>query len=158
MKSIFFTRHSFTEYSYDKNDIDRTLTPEGFDRINDQCKLLNLKSEKIDCIISSSALRAKQTALELKSKLGINTGIIYLDWLYESYTTHDLLELFHSLTDAYQNVMMIAHNPTISYMASNFDHSRKYVFNPCSILKLNFEIDNWTQLEIRLGKNDYYLG
>ena len=157
MKSIFLIRHSFTEYSSDKNDIDRSLTAEGYHRISEQSKILNSKSEKIDLIISSSALRAQETALELKLKLRINTDIKFIDWLYNTYTTQDLLELFQSISEEYQNVIIIAHNPTISYMATNFNHAKNYVFNPCSILKLDFDIDEWNMLDIRSGTESYYL-
>ncbi len=157
MKSIFLIRHSYTEYSYDKKDIDRSLTTEGYNRINDQCKILNIKSEKIDLIISSTALRAQQTAIKLKSELSINTDIKFIDWLYKSYTTQDLLELFQSIPKGYRNVIIVAHNPTISYMATNFNYNRNYIFNPCSVLKLDFEIDKWEMLNIRSGKESYYL-
>lgn len=157
MKSIVLIRHSYAEYSYNKNDFDRELTTEGFDRIRTQAQQLKNKSQKFDLIVTSSALRAKQTAEKLKTYLNINNNIVIEDWLYQDYTTQDLLELFQSFANQYQSVILIAHNPSISAMASNFSHSSNYIFNPCSILKLDFATDEWKNLNVRTGKEDFYL-
>jgi len=156
MKSIYLVRHSYTEYSYEKKDINRALTQEGFERITTQINLIK-SNFKPDIIVSSSALRAQQTALEFKKQLKINSEILFLDWLYEHYTTQDLLDLFQSFPNTINSIMLIAHNPTISVMATNFNHSMNYQFNPCSILKLDFEVEQWNSLDIRAGKENFFL-
>ena len=157
MKSIYLVRHSYTEYSYNKPDTERKLTQEGFQRIDEQMAKLKLKSAFVDIIISSSALRAKQTAQEIKKQLKLEQEILYLDWLYENYTTQDLLDYLQSLANTINSVMLIAHNPTISVMASNFNHSQNYMFMPCALLKLDFGIEHWKDISARAGQVDFYL-
>ncbi len=157
MKSIYFARHSFTEYSYQKKDFDRTLTKEGFSKIKQQAILLKKQSSQIDLIISSSAKRALQTAQEFKKLLNIESDIISYKWLYEGYTTQNILELFQNISNENSSVMLIAHNPSISIMANNFNHSKNYIFNPASIVNFNFEITQWKKLNIRIGQEAFFL-
>jgi len=157
MKSILFARHSFAEYSFDKKDFDRTITSEGFSKIESQANLLKKRNCKIDLIISSSAQRTMQTALQFKELLNIKTNIVNYKWLYEAYTTQNILDLFQSISNHHQSVLLIAHNPSISVMASNFNHSKNYMFNPASIVKFDFNIEQWKDLDIRTGQEEFYL-
>jgi len=157
MKSILFTRHSFAEYSYYKKDYDREITSEGFSKILEQAQILKDKNIYIDLIISSSAKRALQTAKEFKKHLNIKSDIIEYDWLYEDYTTQDITELLQKISNDKSSIMLIAHNPMISVMASKFNHSKNYLFNPTSIVKFDFNINLWEQINVRTGKEDFYL-
>lgn len=157
MKSVFLVRHSFAEYSYSKSDFDRELSSEGYQQIAEQYAIIENKKESIDLIISSSAVRARQTAEDFEKRLKINNDIVFLDWLYNAYAIDDLIHLLQSISNTSQSVMLIAHNPTISAIANQFLPSTYYMFNPCGILKLTFEIDDWKQLNAFDGKEDYFL-
>ena len=157
MKSIYFARHSFAENSYSKPDFEREITNEGFERIEQQCKLINKHKLQISLIICSSATRAMQTARYFKKNLQISKGIIGLDWLYEDYSTHSFLELIQEQDDKIQSLMVVAHNPSISIIATNFNNSRNYELMPGGIIKMDFDVDNWQDVEIREAKEALYL-
>ena len=157
MKSIYFARHSFAENSYSKPDYEREITNEGFNKIEEQCQLINKHNLNIDLIICSSATRTLQTARFYKQKLRMKNEIIDLDWLYEAYPTHRFLELVQGQDANCQSVMIVAHNPTISLMASNFNHSRNYELFPAGIIKMDFDVEIWQYVDIRLAKESLYL-
>ena len=157
MKSIYFTRHSFAENTYSKPDFERQITQEGFKRIESQSLLINKLDFKIDLILCSSAKRTVQTAQYLKEKLKIEKNVIQLDWLYEEYPTHKFLELIQKQDNTIQSLMIVAHNPTISFMATNFNNSKNYELMPAGIIKMDFDVQNWRDIDIRQAKDSFYL-
>ena len=157
MKSVLLARHSYAESSFSKSDFEREITKEGFKRIEEQVALIKQLNLKIDLIICSSATRTIQTAQHYKSLLNIEAEILDYQWLYEEYLTHELLDLIQKQDNDFDSVMIIGHNPNISVMATNFNHSRNYQFAPGAIVKLDFDIDDWSKLEIRKGKENIYL-
>jgi len=157
MKSIYFTRHSFAENTYSKPDFERQITQEGFKRIESQSLLINKLDFKIDLILCSSAKRTVQTAQYLKEKLKIEKNIIQLDWLYEDYPTHKFLELIQKQDNTIQSLMIVAHNPTISIMATNFNNYENYDLMPAGVIKMDFDVQDWCDIDIRQSKNGLYL-
>ena len=157
MKSIYFARHSFAENTYSKSDFEREITNEGYDRIDSQCQLIENQKLNVDLIICSSATRTVQTAKYIKQKLNITNTILNLDWLYEEYPTHQLLELIQGQTNQIDSIMIVAHNPTISIMATNFSNSKNYELMPAGIIKMDFDVNNWKDIDIRKAKEALYL-
>jgi len=157
MKTIYFARHSFAEISYSKSDFEREITREGFDKIEEQCDILSKEKAKIDLIICSSAKRTIQTAKYIKLLLKINKDIIDLDWLYEEYPSYQFLELIQNQSKKIESLMIVAHNPTISVMASNFNLSKNYELMPSGIIKMDFDVSNWDDIELRSGKESLFL-
>lgn len=156
MKSIYFARHSFAESSYSGSDFERKITPKGFSRIEEQALLLNSLNTKIDHLISSQAMRAQETADQYKTLLNIQSKAVHY-WLYESFLTQEFLEFIQQQNPKHQSIMIVGHNPTISFMASHFSHQKNYNFYPGAILKLDFEADTWSEIELRTGTESVYL-
>lgn len=156
MKSIYFVRHSFAESSHSGSDFERAITPEGFLRIEEQARLLKNLNIKVDHLVYSQAKRTQQTAEQYESLLNINSKEIHY-WLYESFLTHEFLEFIQKQNPKHQSIMIVGHNPTISFMGSHFNHQKNHNFYPGAILKLDFKIDAWSEIELRTGIERFYL-
>jgi phosphohistidine phosphatase len=98
-----------------------------------------------------------QTARYYRSLLSIEADIIDHKWLYQEYLTLKFLDLIQKQNDNINSIMIIGHNPNISIMATNFNHSKNYQFAPGAIVKLDFDINNWSKLDIREGKESLFL-
>jgi len=147
MKRLFVIRHAKATQDFIK-DFDRFLAERG---VNDAKKigeyLYNLNS-KIDLIISSPAKRALQTAEIIAEK--INYNIKKINTVNQFYDFDDdggvfLTEL--STLDTHINTVAIfGHNNTILNYAIIATNGKIEEFPTCSVLGLEFDIDNWSQI------------
>ncbi|MGH1456643.1 MAG: SixA phosphatase family protein [Alphaproteobacteria bacterium] len=110
-KKLFLLRHAQATSSSSSSDKDRSLTPQG----KDDAKALGVEMQKKgfipDLILCSSALRTKQTLEGLQHSLGVE-NVEYQDILYNG-STGDYLYQIQQVDDAYNNILFIAHNPSI---------------------------------------------
>jgi len=156
MKSIYFARHSFADSNYSDSDFEREISQEGFLRIEEQIELMQQFDINIDHLITSQAVRTQQTTNRYESFLNIHSKEIHY-WLYESYLTQEFLEFIQKQNPKHNEIMVVGHNPTISFMGSHFSNKKNYSFYPGAILKLDFNIDDWASIELRSGLEDFYL-
>ena len=156
MKSIIFGRHAKSSWDdFSVKDHDRTLSKRGFKDAKIMGKKLAELKNPPDLIIASSAKRAKLTAE------------IYADFLENSYLETDsnlylapsyfFIKTANRLDEKYNSVMMIAHNPGITDIANEFSDS--YIANiPTSgIFKVDFDVDNWDEINTYNGKIDFLI-
>jgi phosphohistidine phosphatase len=114
MKTIYLARHAKSSWNSDaSNDFDRPLSNRGFtdaEKMGKQLHHLEIKPEKI---ISSPALRAKQTCESYCEQLDISLGEI--EWneeIYAAYTV-TLLHILSALPETVKSVMLVGHNPAM---------------------------------------------
>lgn len=156
MKAIYLVRHSIAETVFSKPDFERCITEEGYTRIEEQINKLKRKKDSIDLIICSSARRTAQTAKALQMGLGVEQKIKDFKWLYEDYPSYQFIDFIKAQNNSYNTIMIVAHNPSISSMASLLSDSKSYEFYPGGILKLNFNTSEWRSVNIRMGKKSYF--
>ena len=112
MKTLYLLRHAkSSKDDLTIKDHDRPINSKG----KDQCESIStiICDEKImpNLIISSSALRAKQTAeivakdIQFKGKLELNRD------LYEAKVDR-YMKILKNISDDYTSVMLVGHNPT----------------------------------------------
>ncbi|MEE9328393.1 MAG: histidine phosphatase family protein [Cocleimonas sp.] len=114
MKIIYLARHAKSSWSSGaSNDFDRPLSNRGFadaEKMGKQLQHLEIKPEKI---ISSTALRAKQTCESYCEQLNIPLNEI--EWnseIYAAYTV-TLLQILTAQPKAIKSIMLVGHNPAM---------------------------------------------
>jgi phosphohistidine phosphatase len=148
MKQLILIRHSNAEStSFGKEDHKRELTNEGIKKAIDRAMSLLNKNIYPDLILSSNAVRAIQTAEIFAKHLNQKCRTVNIPFLYFEYTTNDFFNLISEIDACYNTVFIIAHNPTLSVMASRLDDDALLHFNTCDIAI--FEISkSWKSIEI----------
>jgi len=148
MKRLILIRHSDAESSsFGKEDHKRELTVDGIKKATERAAYLLNKKYLPDLILSSDAVRAVQTAEVFANHLNQKCRIVNIPFLYFEYTTNDFFNLISEIDDCYNTVFIIAHNPTLSVMASRLDDDALLHFNTCDIAI--FEIDKlWGSVEV----------
>lgn len=157
MKSIIFMRHSFAEVGYDKTDFERSITEDGFIRIEEQAKIFKNKTIKIDFVLSSSATRTQETTRYFLNRIKQTPKIDFENWIYEDYTTSDFIQSLKNISEEAETILFVGHNPSISMMACQMSKEGLFNFQPASILKFDFDIPSWDKIEARSGVYDFYL-
>ena len=158
MKNLYLVRHATPVSNASLLDKERPLTGFGILQCKKLATFLHQMSSVPDLIISSSALRTKQTTKNLCDSLGVNIKTIFTDKLYYA-SPSEIFETIKLNDDQYSNLMIISHNPSISEIAimlANNKSSKAFFafkrdFSPATIVKFQFAIDSWQNIEPAQG-------
>ncbi|MBL4559961.1 MAG: histidine phosphatase family protein [Labilibaculum sp.] len=158
MKRLILVRHAKTEViRYDISDYQRNLVERG---INDSKLIANklfLKSIIPDLIISSPANRAIETSLLFANVLQYPIDMIeQIDDLYDGFTTQEFLTLLDQFGKGKETVLVVGHNPSIEYLAFNLTEEFYHNVPTCTVIGIDFQIDDWSDIEVRTGKLAFY--
>jgi len=158
MKRLFLVRHAKTEViRYDITDFQRNLKDRG---INDSKLIANkllLKKAVPDLILSSTANRAIQTANLFAKVLNYPLeNIVKMDELYDGFTTHEFLGMLDQHGKDNERIMVVGHNPSIEYLAFNLSEEFYEYVPTCTVIGVEFDVDNWQDIDARTGKISLY--
>ena len=146
MKQIYVLRHAKSSWDNSNlSDFDRPLADRGISDAKKMSNFLKDMNIKIDKVLCSSAIRAKET-FDLTAD-GFNFEIdkaTYLDKLYFGDTTtiiQDLKELDESLN----NILIVGHNPTLHYLVEILTNESINRFTTCNLATISHD-GEWVSL------------
>ena len=146
MKEIYVLRHAKSSWDNSNlSDFERPLANRGISDAKKMSKFLKDMNIKIDKVLCSNAIRAKET-FDLTAD-GFNFEIdkaTYLDKLYFGDTTtiiQDLKELDESLN----NILIVGHNPTLHYLVEILTNESFNRFTTCNLATI-FHDGEWVSL------------
>ena len=146
MKQIYILRHAKSSWDNSNlNDFERPLADRGISDAKKMSKFLKDMNIKIDKVLCSNAIRAKET-FDLTAD-GFNFEIdkaTYLDKLYFGDTTtiiQDLKELDESLN----NILIVGHNPTLHYLVEILTNESINRFTTCNLATISHD-GEWVSL------------
>lgn len=143
MKRILLIRHGKAARGEGLRDMDRPLTGRGKNQALEMASVIAERKDVPDLIISSPAKRALGTARVMADVWHVDeTRILTEKLLYEG-TPEGYAEVLETLPDGYRCVAVIAHNPTIGYLAELFSTGAIQVFSPCSVAAFRVETTEW---------------
>ena len=146
MKTFVLLRHAYAERHTDKEDFYRHLSDEGV-RV---AKLMSLELKKripeIDLIVSSAALRTKETA-EIFQKEAFSGITIRLEKdLYYLQFTDRFFDFVYGLDKSSNTVLFVGHNPVFSFLAQLLSGDSNLYLYPGSFLIINSQVEQWTEI------------
>src|SRR5918911_2930794 len=145
MKTLLILRHA-KAVPKDPNlsDYDRPLDKVGEDDALRMGKLIKDKDIIPSLIISSTALRAKTTAELVAKGCSYQGDIVLNESLYEA-KPKDYLLILNTLSDKYNSVLIVGHNPTVEDTIQMLTDSRAVVTIPsCVLAHLSIPIEKWS--------------
>ena len=153
VKSLYLVRHAQAiENTGRQSDINRILTPQGY---RDATRLgRNLFESDVhpDVILASHSERTRTTAELIAEQINFDIQkIIFTEDLYEA-STRILFALINSLNDDWNTIMIVGHNPSISYFSEYITHQEIGHVSPAGVVHITFEIDSWSQIGEGNGK------
>tara|TARA_B100000809_G_scaffold76741_2_gene74535 strand:- start:8470 stop:8946 length:477 start_codon:yes stop_codon:yes gene_type:complete len=150
MKTLYLIRHADSDWKNEETDFDRSLSPKGIldaSAIRKQLDNLNFQPELVIC---SPALRTKTTA-QIITK---NITTVFESSIYEA-PIINLIRVINALPNVHKNVALIGHNPAISslvnYLTGDFINNMQ----PCTVVKVDLEIDNWDEITQGAGTENF---
>ncbi len=149
MKRIYIMRHGKAEWhNGEMEDFDRPLKERGHKAAGFMGSLLAVHQEIPELIISSSALRAQQTAEDFVKALGQRVPIVNDDSLYMPTVRH-LMQVISEVDASVDAVMLIGHNPASEQLVEHLTAGSglNFYFPTCGVVCLDADIEVWADIE-----------
>lgn len=146
-KTLYLVRHAKSDWSTGKADFNRPLNKRGRRDAPEMGRRLKTRSGIPELIVCSPAERARQT-LEL---LDLGTDAVFNENIYEA-SAGDLLETIHSLDDRYGSAMLIGHNPSMAWLASELTGEHLEHMPTCTIATIELDCDRWSDISLGPAK------
>jgi len=155
MKRLTLLRHAKTETAHSgQDDWDRELEPRGQKDAPEMARRLRERKLKPDRIITSPATRALATANIFARELHLSASKLEQDERLYLAAPKVLLEVIRELGGTDKHLMIVGHNPGLTEFADRVSAERDIDNMPtCAIYTLEFDLDNWGQLEWNSGVN-----
>ena len=155
MKTLYIARHAKSSWDdLSASDHDRKLLPIGIKRTRKVAAWLKKNDVLPDKIISSTAVRAYETARLLAKGLGFpEEKIEKTRQLYGS-DPDDVFNLLFALPDSVEKVMVVGHNPGFTDLVNLFLKDTRQIDNlPTSgVAAVTFDTDRWEKLPLARHK------
>jgi phosphohistidine phosphatase len=146
MKHLLLLRHAEAEAAPPgSNDSERALTQRGRLQAADAAQCVARTGLKIDAILSSPALRARETAAILVTRLSASVPLLYEPSLYLA-TADTLLRSINGCDAATQTVLLVAHNPGISELSHQLSGGGASTLGTGGLCHLTFRQATWSDL------------
>ncbi len=128
----------------EQSDFDREITLFGQRQAGEAGLWLKQQGLVPELILCSSSLRTQLTLENLLESLGQKVPVQMERVIYYG-SERDLLDLVHGVDDEVDTLLLLGHNPTVSFFASQLAHE-EVSFSPASIAHLQFNGYSWENL------------
>jgi phosphohistidine phosphatase len=154
MKKLYIIRHAKSSWdSSAKSDFDRPLNKRGQRDAPLMGKVLKNRAIKPDLIISSSAKRAKKTAMIISEKIGYKESEILFDGDLYLASASEILEIVQDVSSDIETLFVIAHNPGMTDFINHFCKERITNLPTTGIFSMEFDILDWKALKSNSAQN-----
>jgi phosphohistidine phosphatase len=147
MKKIIIVRHAKSSWEFDVSDFARPLNDRGIGDANMVSKELKSFLINPDLIMSSDALRAKNTCEIFISNLNIDKNILRFNHGLYDFSGENLLRVIKSCDTKHNELLIFGHNHAITACVNTYGN--RYIDNvPTSgVVIIEFDISNWEDLK-----------
>ncbi|CAE7801798.1 glxK [Symbiodinium microadriaticum] len=150
-KKLILVRHAQAASPESGDDFGRKLTALGERAARHLGRWLAQEFKTINAIISSTAVRATTTAEILSEELKAPGILDFEEELYEA-SVRTMLNVIHSADSNHEVVIIVGHNPTISYIADFLTSDPTDNMPPCTAVGISFDGKSWEEIDQNDGK------
>lgn len=147
MKTLYLVRHAKSSWKHPElEDHERPLLEKGKKRTRKIIEFLLEKNITVSYMISSPAVRSYETARYIAAAFGYPLEKIKLSpHLY--YGNHSsMLSIIQAIPDAFTNVMVIGHNPSITNFVNRFFTPSMDYLPTSGVICIQFDTDHWGKI------------
>ena len=164
MRHLILMRHAKTENRNPGGDHARQLVPRGRADCALLVQFLQASSIAADQVLSSDAVRTRETVAQMQPALAPGCGINFLEQLYLA-EPEEILQEIHNTPASSQTLLVTGHNPGIHMLAfSLMDRKQRQLrsdlagnFPTAAIAVFTFATDAWTGIEPGSGMLEHFV-
>ncbi|QKG79506.1 SixA phosphatase family protein [Tenuifilum thalassicum] len=146
-KTLFILRHAKSSWAEsNKSDKDRALKVKGISDIINTARSFAQKVNTLDLIVTSSANRAVHTAVLFAETIGFPPQKIRIEPMVYQADDQELVEMIKRFPNDCHGVMIVGHNPTLTYLANRFLADRIHEFPTSGLVGIVFNVDSWSEI------------
>jgi phosphohistidine phosphatase len=150
MKTLYVLRHAKSSWEdSDLADFDRPLNERGKTTAPFMGEVMMRHAFEPELILSSPAVRARETAIGAKKAAGLSAEIKYNEQIYEA-TPPTLLQVAQAIDDTFGSAMIVGHNPGIEGFV-RFLTGKLESMPTASLAVIDLNIDDWEQTCAKIG-------
>ena len=144
MKLLVLIRHAKSSWADTSlSDFDRPLNERGKTDAPEMAQRLVNRQLKLDCFLTSTANRAKQTCNYFAAAFKKTEGsIIFKQELYLA-PPQQFYKCITDMNNAFESVAVFAHNPGITEFANSLTNTRIDDMPTCSIFAIKMKEKSW---------------
>ncbi|GAB3273184.1 phosphohistidine phosphatase SixA [Larkinella harenae] len=152
-KTLYLVRHAKAEdRAIFQRDHDRDLVTEGIMAAARVGRHLADRGIRPDCLISSTANRAKDTAKVMAEQLQVDPEAMILEPKLFDGGPKAYMAAINEMGRQCQSVMLFGHNPDISYFAEFLTHADVGSMSKGAVAIIEFEGLEWAEVSGRTGQ------
>ena len=150
-KSVILFRHGKSDWNATfESDHDRPVSKRGSKAAKKMGKYLSNIDQVPSLIISSTALRARNTA-EIAIKAGkLSSDLVLEKKIYES-SVETLKSIITKQNDEYNSICLVGHEPTFSSFIERCNNAVWSRFPTASMARIDFNINSWYDVDLKFG-------
>ena len=153
MKELLFLRHAKSSWEWSVDDRNRPLQPKGIKAISTVAQYWKKDFQAFEAIMSSPAYRALHTATILAHEIGFPLSQVSIKEALYSFNSEDILRQLKQLDDSFSKVILVGHNPAISYAADYLSVKPTPEIKTADWISLTFAQTLWA--EVANGQHTY---
>jgi phosphohistidine phosphatase len=150
MKRIYLLRHAKSSWENDAlADFDRPLNQHGWDAAPFMGRLMKERGLVPDRVVSSPAVRARQTAESVCENAGFDTQIEFDERIYEA-SPQGLRQVVAEQENKHDAILLVGHNPGIEGFI-RFLTGEVEPMPTAALAVIDLEIDTWQEISADSG-------
>ena len=144
MKTIILTRHAKSSWKSDAaSDFERPLNKRGIGDVPVMAERLRVHGVALQLVVSSTAVRALQTAQMLMNELPLGKELLTTtDAIYEA-PAREIIDQLRQLPEETNTAMMVGHNPGMSSACNYLSKEALVQMSTLAMVCLELDIDQW---------------
>ncbi|HLM00171.1 MAG TPA: histidine phosphatase family protein [Pyrinomonadaceae bacterium] len=151
MKTLFILRHAKSSWDNpDLTDFERPLNERGRRAAPFIGNLMRERRLRVDLILSSPAIRARQTASLVGEAAGFAAEIRCDERIYEA-RPQSLLYLLAETGDEFDSVLLVGHNPGLEGLIKILTGGGSSM-PTAALAEIELNIDSWSKIAADAGK------
>jgi len=150
MKTLFLLRHAKAVSTGDGlRDFDRSLSDQGREQVERVGKDLKQQNIGFDLVLSSTALRARETTELVLTAAGSMSEVRFDQRIYEA-SVQQLLELVCEIEEGKNEVLLVGHNPGLEELLKRLT-GRFETMGTSTLAKIAFGASEWIEAVAEKG-------
>lgn len=155
VRILYLLRHGQAVSDFYMKDFDRPLTTYGINQLTQLGTVLQMTGIHMDKIYCSPANRTRQTLDVILEKIGSHSPVEFRDEIYEA-SVRTLFDLVTKTEESIKTLLLIGHNPGISYLVDYLTSGAFGDMSPGKLVKIIFQDLEWGQISKGLGYLDSF--
>lgn len=152
-RHLLIMRHAQAEdIQPERHDRDRELTSKGNQEALMMGTQLFQRPQSVNALYTSSAVRTRQTGALVADVLKLDSGLVLVqDDLYNS-SIRTYLSFVNQLQNELTTVLLIGHNPAVSYLAEYLSGAELGSMPTAGICSIRFRTGTWQDVTKNSGE------